>query len=419
MAGPFQFLDLSALTTSLVDALDAAITNDPMWTGPNPKPPVSVSGSAPDSVRDGEGGVKVTLYLFHVETDPHNRNSPLLGKRAAELPFQPMSLHLYYLLTAFAKENYVQEQQMMSIALRWFYEHPVFSTVAGANSFTMTMQPESSDELGRLWQSMVTSARLATVYRVAVVFMTAPEPVAPLAKPVESFELYADPAELPFAQNGAVMGTDRRVTYRVPDQPEPHIFRQSPASAAPGQRFVLWGSHLGSAPSDRIYLLSADGATETDVTSWVVPAADPPGGSRRTLALPATTGALPANAPPPGVYQLRVGADAPHAYRANATPVLVGPSITPPANPNVFLTPAGGVFSLTGINFVAATTDVYLGTVALNRINPGDPLDSGTFLADTPTTIQFRLPATIPAGDYPVRVRVNQVEADPAWWVHG
>jgi hypothetical protein len=97
----------------------------------------------------------------------------------------------------------------------------------------------------------------------------------------------------------------------------------------------------------------------------------------------------------------------------------VAPSITPPANPNVFLTPAGGVFSLTGINFVAATTDVYLGTVALNRINPGDPLDPGTFLADTPTTIQFRLPATIPAGDYPVRVRVNQVEADPAWWVHG
>lgn len=415
MAPPFSFLDLSALTTSLVDALDAAIDNDPIWTVTPPKPTFNVSGAAPDSVRDASG-VQVSLYLFHVEADPQYRNTPVLGPRAQPLPFHPLSLNLYYLLTAYAKDNYVQEQQMMSIGMRWFYEHPIFSTVAGQNQFTMTMQAESADELGRLWQAMTSAARLSVVYRVAVVFMTPPAPAPPLAKPVEAYEVVADPGVLPLA-DGALLGTERRITYRAPGDPIPRTFTQSPASAAPGQRFRLWGAHLGIAPSERVYLLSADGATETDVTAWVVAGADPPGGARLTLQLPATTGVAPLGTPPPGVYQLRAGSDAPTPYRSNTTPFLIAPDVTPPAG-NLFLTPAGGVFTLAGSNFIAPATDVLLGTVALTRISGGDPLNAGNFEANTPTSIQFRLPLGIPPGDYPVRVRVNQIEADPAWWVH-
>jgi uncharacterized protein DUF4255 len=413
---PFEFLDLSELTASLVKAIGDAIPIDPMWTGGMTAPPITVSGASPDSVRDSTtSDCQLTLYLFHVDVDAANRNSPLLGKRVPPIPFQPMSLNLYYLLTAYAKDNFAQEQQAMSIAIRWFHEHPIFSTVTGSNEFTLTLQPESADEIGRLWQSMNVAARLSTVYRVAVVFLQTPAAPPPDAKPVLSFEVVADPAMLPLAATGAVIGTERRVVYRAPNETDPRVYIQSPASAAPGQSFRLWGSQLGISPSDHLYLLTADGTTETEVTSWIVGTGHK--GSKLTITLPATTGTPPANCPPPGVYQLRAGSDTPR-YRSNATPFQIAPAVTAPSTPDVFLTPAAGVFHLTGANFVAPSTDVILGTVALSRINAGDPLNAGDFLAESATSIRFALPAVVPHGDYPVRIRVNQVEADSAWWVH-
>src|ERR1700731_285580 len=82
---------------------------------------VAVSGSAPDSVRE-DGECQLTLYLFHVEQDKSQMNSPVLGKRALTVPFQPLGLNLYYMLSAFSGKSYAQEQQAMSIAMRCFHE---------------------------------------------------------------------------------------------------------------------------------------------------------------------------------------------------------------------------------------------------------------------------------------------------------
>lgn len=407
-AVPFGVADLSAVTDALVHAI--AVQTSAIGFA------VTVSGSSPDSVRK-DSGCQLSLYLFHIEQDPHLRNAPVMGPRVPPLPMQPMSLNLYYLLTAFADKNSPQEQLAMTAAIRWFYEHPVFSTVAAKNEYTLTMQPESADELGRLWQSIAVPARLSVVYRVGVVFLPVPA-LTTVAKEVTSYNVVADPADLPFAAGGDVTGTSRTVTYRVPDDPQERTFLRSPAIAAPGQELKLWGAGLGVAPSDHLYLLQPDG-TEVEVTSWIVVPSVDKGGGRFTIKLPATAGAPAAGCPAPGIYQLRAGSDGPDPYRSSATPFGIAAAVQGPAAGNpVVLTPAAGTYTIAGVGFLGASTEVLLGTTLLRRRNAGDTLIDGDFLVDAALTgIQFRAPASMEPGNYAVRIRLNQVDSDPAWWI--
>lgn len=190
MSAPFGIVDLSELTSTLVDSVRDAFANSQIFSGTVVPFDITVSGASPDAVRK-DAGCQLTLYLFHIDQDPHQRNAPVTGPRAQAIPIQPMSLNLYYLVTAYAEKNFTQEQQAMSVVLLWFYEHPIFSTVLHQNQYTLTMQPESADSLGRLWQSTTAAARLSVVYRVGVVFLPAPA-TQPLAKRVETYNVEAD-----------------------------------------------------------------------------------------------------------------------------------------------------------------------------------------------------------------------------------
>jgi hypothetical protein len=201
--------------------------------------------------------------------------------------------------------------------------------------------------------------------------------------------------------------------------------------AAPGQRFFLYGAHLNQsgpspkpATSFRVYLILPDG-TEVQVTNqWKVPETNPAAPNfqtdeRITLDLPNAMGALPLNSPPPGVYQLRAGSDSPtepFTNRTNAVPFIVAPrldvAIAPPAAP--ILAAAAGTYTLTGEGFIAGSTQVLLDTIALtDSAGPGD----GEFTVVSAQQVQFRPPLGIEPGRYTVRVRVNNVEAPPSWWI--
>jgi hypothetical protein len=133
--------------------------------------------------------------------------------------------------------------------------------------------------------------------------------------------------------------------------------------------------------------------------------------SRITLQLPATVGALPADAPAPGVYQLRAGCDLPSFYRTNSTPFSVAAWIdtSSVAQPNPPILPAvAGTYTIAGEGFVAGATEVLLDTILLPAAN---------FDVVSTAKLTFTRPATVAAGTYTVRVRVNGVESPPAWWV--
>lgn len=458
---PLGVLDLSRVTDTLTNVLTNYIDGSPpapLWDtlDPSHKFTVHVSGSMPETKRKLDG-CQLTVSLIHISQDKFQRNSAIVPSvpppvknappaRAQTIPLHPLSLNLYYLVTAFADDKFVEEQQAMSMVLNCFHQNPIVKTnitLPGATfspvpeEFTLTMEIESADELGRLWQAITAPYRLSVVYKVSVVFMTPPPP-AGSAKQVQRAVLTIDPATLPYQQSGQVIGTSSSVTYATPasappNNPEVVTFNYSPATVVPGQPFILYGAGLKQQDTaSTIWLLVPDtssptGFKEIDVTAWKLPdpKPTPPNqsllttDSRITLAI--TT---PPPLPDPGVYQLRVGNNVPlngsNPIRSNATPFSIAVPVTgipvPPAPPLLPPVPPGSdIYILNGQQFIAGQTQVLLETVALAPI--AGALQPGTFKVMDPATITFQRPGNLPSGIYAVRIRVNQVESPPGWWI--
>lgn len=424
-------LDLSVVTARLKKLLDDYISAWPAIAGLPQPPTITVENKPPDMLRGG--GCELGLYLFHVDRDRTYQNTPLNGRGSIEIPSHPLGLNLYYLLTAYDDGNSETEQQAMSIALRCFHEHQTVRTsvnIGGAavpQEYTLTMQPQTPDEMARLWQATTVSMRLSVVYRVAVVFISPDQPVRPVAPQTKRVTVAALPTDLPLAATGRLMGTRRTVDYRWPQGSPPvsaqSTYQSSPATAAPGQRLSLLGGGLNQPTSSRVYLQFPDNS-EHEVTAWRAADPAPPGSvlqttSLITLDLPGTFGAPPASTPAPGVYQLCVGSDAgsgdPRTTRSNSTAFAIAPRVLVTADPPI-LAPAGGLYSTDGLGFVAGRTQLFLGTVELDE-SAGAPA-AGEFDIDAAgALIRFRPPASAGAGLFAVRVRVNGVEADPGWWI--
>lgn len=441
--GLLGLLDVSVVTDRLLAILRQARDTSALWTVANPQFTIVVSGSAPDSVRDA-GNCQLSLYLFHISQDKFQRNSPVTPPRfplpddpfaqtqVPRIPFQPLSLDLFYLLTAFAGNDYVHEQQAMSIGLKCFHENPIIRSPVkiGVDTvpeeFTLTMEIETADELGRLWQAVSAPARLSMVYKVSVVFITPESPATGIAPPVKVFSVEADPATLAFAESGAVIGTSRRVSYRAADATD-RSFDQSPATVAAGERVFLLGAGLGLASSNRVFLLTADGSSQFEVTAWRVTNPVPPAAietnSRFVLELPATVGPLPAALPPPGaaltetppagVYQLCVGDG---VKLSNSTPLSIAAKLTTPPGPSSIISEAAGVFSINGVGFISGRTELLIGTVKLDEAL-GAPAVGEFDVSAAGDVMTFKLPPNLPSGIHAVRVRVNGIESAPTWWV--
>ena len=182
---PLGLLDLSIVTHRLIQQLKDFTASSHIWDGdPSAKFTVCYTGLAPDAARiaDDQGDCHVSLYLFHVSADKFHRNTYPKGGSAQRVPEQPLALSLYYLLTAYSKTSFIKEQQAMSIALKCLHEHPVLSasvTVDREEEFTLTIEPQTVDEIGRLWQAISSPLRLSAVYRASVMFVPSPAPIAP------------------------------------------------------------------------------------------------------------------------------------------------------------------------------------------------------------------------------------------------
>jgi hypothetical protein len=438
-------VDLSFITRSLLDLLQDAIDNSPLWAQP-PGAPGAVpgfaidppTGDAPDVIK-ARDHCQLGLFLFHVAPDPYQRNAAVFGSRAQTIPALPLSLNLYYLLSAYSDGNYLQEQQVMSIAMQCFHQNPIVrvnvplrlnpSLAAIDNvpeEFTLTMESETVDSLSRLWQSTTAAIRLSAVYKASVIFITPPATATGPATPVETISLAADPVALPFATNGHLIGAYRRVTYTSPLSsvavPKIVQYDSSTATVASGQTLILYGSRLSDGggkqnpTAKRLYLLKPNG-TEQEVSGWIVADPDPTNPAKTVFLDSRLTLRLPPGVPDPGVYQLRVGSDMsegdPVTYRSNAVPISIAPSITGlPAAPSAPLLPAGTT-TITGAGFLTGKIEVLFGPFVLAE----GPAAPGSFQLTGATQIDFQPPANLPTGFYPVRIRVNHVEADPAWWV--
>jgi Pvc16 N-terminal domain len=431
--GLIGMLDLSIVTDQLVAVVTQAFEDSPLWSG---NPPLLPTGSAPHTI-SGDGESRVSVYLFHVAQDPHQLNVPLIAQyqlngvfpppagkavpqvppRAYEIPFLPLALDLYYLLTAYAGDDYRLEQKAMSVAMTCLHENPIVRTTVVLDGqsvneeFSVTMAVESADELSRLWQATTAPLRLSAVYKVGVVFL-APKALGDVeAPPVESVVAVADAVDLPLDTLGDVSGTSFATSYALPDGTLRN-YDPAPAVAAPGDTFALHGAGLDQATAARVYIVPPPpGSSRIEVTAWR--ADSPPSSTNARIELPPSTGPAPGGTPEAGVYQIGVGDQATHDSRL--TPFSIAPRVDPGVG-TALLVPTGGVYHITGAGFVSGQTELMLGTTRLTEA--GGPPAAGTFVIGAGgTSVDFAPPPSLPAGRYAVRVRVNDVESKPAWWV--
>ena len=431
---PLGLLDLTVVTQTLLGMLGK-------YMNASAPIPMSIipSGSMPDAVRQ-DSGPQLTFSLFHVMEDKFQRNSPLLNARTQTIPYQPMSLDLYYLLSAFSQKSWEQEQQAMSLAMQFFYQNPIITmpvTLPGIpkavnEEFTLTMQIETSDEMARLWQAITVPLRLSVVYKVSVILLTPPATPA-LAPPVRRNEVHlaADPTQFPYSLSGQLLGAvwTNRFPSLTSSVASPDILTvdYSPAVVPYGERFFLYGANLNTAKSSNVFLLMPDGVTEFDVTSWKTHEVDPTNphfqtSSRITLDLPKTLGSPgPGQAPPPGIYELRAGSSGPNPNRTNAVPFSISAwlntSAVPSPNPPILLPGPTGTYTLDGQGFLLGQTEILLDTYALVN-NQIPPLLDGQFAVSPTNQATFRRPDGLATGVYAVRVRVNGVETPPFWWIN-
>jgi Pvc16 N-terminal domain len=424
MPVPWSVPDLSAITAELITMIQNAIIVSPI-------PPfnVTVSGSMPQTVRNGVGGCQLSLYLLHVGRDPYWRNAPRDNPRALTNKQQALSLNLTYLLTAFAQQDFVAEQQAMSIALHCFHEQPLF--ISATEEFTISIEADTIDEMSRLWQAIVAPIRLSAVIKVGVVFISPSQVPPPVAPPPLQAKV-AVGADLKPGKVPQLFGIATPITFIVPphppDQPPPPeevSVVPGPTVATGGDTIVVGGSGLDQPSANDVYLGRLPGGPIWRVTNpWRRPPPPPPektSPNEIVLDLPsaymapgASTPTPPALMPPPGIYQLMVGDASP--ILATAIPIAIAARLTGVTTPPALLPDATGLYTVTGEGFTPGSTALALDTISLAAAGAPDPASGFFFIDAAGQTITFRRQGLQP-GRYFLRIRVSGVECPPSWWV--
>src|ERR1700694_180015 len=408
----FGMLDLSIVT----DVLKDVITSCALFKEINKKFTIGVTGNAPDVAR-GAQGCNLSVYLYHVQKDAYqsnalNTNPALIPgfPRAQRFPLQPLSLDLFYLLTASSDAGYLQEQQAMSVAMRCLYEHPIITTTvpfgaASPEQFTLQLEVDGADQVGRLWQATTVAMRLSATYKVTVIFVT-PEAPPVAGPPVKQVTLLGGAATVPFASaGGQLTGTKATVVYRPPAStaanPMIRNYDLSPAVVAPGEPFIVFG---GGLIGQRVFIAGGN-LPETDITGWIDAGFETPSDTRLAIRLPNLLGAPPAAAPPPGFFTIETGTG---ALRSNSTPLSVAAGMRNVGN-TTLLPHVAGVDTVQGLGIHGAV-QLFLDPVGLSAGNaaPGP----GEFLVNAAgTQIEFQPPTGMQAARAPLRPRDNEVYA--------
>ncbi|EJN07230.1 hypothetical protein PMI42_07942 [Bradyrhizobium sp. YR681] len=427
MSSPLAIGAVSAVLRNLLD-------NGMIEAGPAVGGTVNVSAVAPDTIdlTGAEELPRLNLFLYQVTPNPVWRNRALPSRSASSgerLTNAPLALDLHYLLTAYARVD-CQAEILLGYGMHLLHERPVLDRAAvqralNPNPLDIAMLPPAfqalaaadladqaelikitpsvmgPEEMSRLWAAIQSHYRPSAAYVVSVVLIEAIKPaVSPL--PVLSRGI-VDP----------VTKRDRGVVVN-PDMlpPLPTLFAATPqlkqAGVRLGEPVVLTGIRL-SGSNHRVRLAHP----LFPVALELVPDAPNTDGTELTLTLPNDAAAQASLAPGQWSLTLRfLPAGEVNERETNAIALIIAPAPVITADASLSL-PAATVLRKTAPLRVTATlfsrpqvqprqrASLVLGTTeaaANPRAAATDPL-------------VFDLPSTLPAGAYPVRLRVDGVDS--------
>jgi hypothetical protein len=121
-----------------------------------------------------EETTRITLYLYRITVDEHQRQHRRPGASSASPP--PLNVDLHYLMTAWAA-NPLDEQVPMAWAMRQLHRVPVLDLAVlspeggwGRDEAVQVLPAElSTEDVMRIWDALEPSYRLSTTYVARVV----------------------------------------------------------------------------------------------------------------------------------------------------------------------------------------------------------------------------------------------------------
>lgn len=239
----------------------------------------------PDKARN-DAISQINLFLYHTAFNAAWRNEPSPARvNPGEVGSPPLALDLYYLLTAYGRENNdISAHILLGQAMRVLHDHALLgaaelqAALPGSDVHNqidrvrIRHQPLSLEEMTKLWSAFQTNYQLSVAYQVAVVLIESKRPVR---------------AALPVLRRGsedrgALVASGLILPYPAlesarPATPDP--------SALPGGTVILAGQNLDGEDvqlrvtrpreTEPVVLAPAAGGTATEI-SFSVPA-DPDG----------------------------------------------------------------------------------------------------------------------------------------------
>ena len=181
-------LAISAVTATLRNLLDSGLEDGGKRVTTLPPDKAQAYGQA-----DGW----INLLLYHTQYNAAWRNQDMPRQvNPGETGRPPLALDLYYLVTAYEKEDgdpNVTAHQLLGRAMSVLHDHPVLGTeeinAALADNdlgnqierLRIAPQPMSLDEVSKLWMIFQSSYRISAAYQVSVVLIDSTQPArAPL-----------------------------------------------------------------------------------------------------------------------------------------------------------------------------------------------------------------------------------------------
>jgi hypothetical protein len=385
-------LAIAAVTATLRNLLTQGLAPDPDLSD------VTVTLHPPDQARPGAASSnQLNLFLYLARPDAAWRNLTMptrVGGGAVQFP--PLALNLFYLITAYGRDNDAQRpfsHMLLGRAMSILHDHPVLGAdeIAAAlpdsdlatqvERVRLTLQPLSLEELSKLWTAFQCEYRLCAAYEAAVVLI---ESVRPSRAP------------LPVLRRGAEdRGADAQGNL-VP--PFPQLVALGPAGAVELGKVVTVSGHHLDGTRVQVRLTSPRLATPRLL--------DPaPGASsdQLTVTLPEDE-ILPA-----GFYRLAVVITSAGTARVtNELPLVIAPTITAglPAQ----------VASVRGTATLRLTLQSRVLPDQSSVLLLGDRAIAAAPLAAPQRELVFTIPDAVP-GEHLCRVRIDGVDsalvADP------
>jgi hypothetical protein len=276
-------LAIAAVTATLRNLLQTGLAADPELND------ITVTMQPLDRARvNANTANQMNVFLYHVLPSGAWRNSDIPGRvRPGETGGFPLGLNLYYLLTAFGKENDATRpfsHQVMGRALSILNDHPLLGSkeIQGAlpnndlwnqvERIRFTLQPFSVEEIAKLWTGFQTQYRLSVAYEAAVVLI---ESTRPIVTPLPVLTRGKD-------DSGVVALANLLPPFPVLSQIK--LLPPGQATAKLGDQITLMGQHLdGDLVSVQFStarlpapppVAAEAGGTDTQITA-IVPSTDP------------------------------------------------------------------------------------------------------------------------------------------------